>query len=290
MNAPSQSTLSAPTPVEVSWALNKGAGRIGTGDWSAFPIDRLDNVLRAAEDWRQALAGVERPWLCWCVDEAWCELQQRLVRAVGWTPIVGTDGRHPAPRLVEGAKFVDFNARLGLPVMWMHFALEFVFAFTDKLAFWHSDMLPPVPVVREVAAGFERLEDGQTSAVTKERVTLSARLRRWLKGRPPGYRRYFEVIGCTTAGASRSQFDHGCGWWRRVHLHPHVAPHVAATSPHWEHGVGIYLWKQYFGGSVVPLPESLERYHYSSNRDVYRKGRSKADALNQSFNLREIEA
>src|SRR5688572_18738436 len=99
------------------WDFFRREGRIGTGDWDAFPASRMPEIEKAAEAWSSKVQGVERPWLCWSIDPPWCYVQQQLVRAVGWTPIVGTDGSAPPPPLVEGAIFVDFNDRLCLPGM-----------------------------------------------------------------------------------------------------------------------------------------------------------------------------
>src|SRR5688572_6478191 len=102
----------------MSWAFAAKEGIVGTGNWRVFPKTSLPVVFDAAEEWKAALAGVERPWLCWSVDEDWCLVQQKLVAAAGWTPVVGTDGLVPVPRLIKEAVFVDFNRRLRLPMMW----------------------------------------------------------------------------------------------------------------------------------------------------------------------------
>src|SRR3974390_2331265 len=106
--------------------------RLGMGNWNAFKLP-LEKVERAAERWKAIAGGVERPWLCWNVDDDWCLVQQRLVTAAGWTPLVGNDPRLPQPRLLTNSVFIDFNADFGFPTMWMHFPLEFAFMFVDRL-------------------------------------------------------------------------------------------------------------------------------------------------------------
>jgi hypothetical protein len=263
-DGPGGASIPDKAPVPVSWALSRNEGRIGTGNWQSFPHERVGDVFEAAAHWKRGLEGIDRPWLCWCVDDEWCQVQQRLVAAAGWTPIVGTDGRVARPSVTRTARFLDFNAHLRLPVMWMHFPLEFAFLFAERLAFWHSDVLPPVAVMRRVAGEFEALQDGDLGGVKIDRVGWGWRLRRILQGKPPFYRRWYEVLGCTTAGASRSQFEHGCGWWRHPECHPHAGEVVKRRRHHWEHGVGIAVWEELFGGRAVRLATDVEAHHYSA--------------------------
>jgi hypothetical protein len=248
-----------------TWDLSKKAGRIGTGNWKAFPADRIQEVRVAAATWKSALADIERPWLCWCVDDQWCSLQQRLVLQTGWTPVVGTDGNVAQPTVIPGSVFIDFNQILKLPLMWMHFPLEFAFLYSRRLAFWHSDVLPPVSVMRAVAAEFDTLGDGQFMGVRIGRVGPLWQFRRLLQGKPSRYSRWYEVIGCTTEGASRSQFDQGCGWWRHPEHHPNARLDRLPKSPHWEHGVGIALWEELFGGTARQLTTDVTPFHYSAS-------------------------
>jgi hypothetical protein len=280
---------------------NRDSGpRIGTGNWGAFPHDRLPEVLDAAKAWREALSGIERPWLCWCVHDDWCVLQQRLVQSCGWTPIVGTDGRVQNPTVLDGAVFVDFNASLHLPVMWMHFPLEFVFAFCDRLAFWHSDVLPPVPAMRALAAEFGAIEPGEYVGVFESSGTRQ-QLRRLWKGvrRFEMYRlwnwnarRWFEVVGCTTADASRSQFEHGCGMWRHIERHPNAPERFRRARPHYDHGVGVWYWQSLFGGRTRRLETDVEPYHYvtkgSSRVRSSRGDEDKGTALRRAFALDDL--
>jgi hypothetical protein len=64
--------------------------RRGIGDWEFFDLP-MEMVYQAATEWKSALKGVEKPWLCWHVSEPWTRLQVNLVKQIGWTPIVGYD-------------------------------------------------------------------------------------------------------------------------------------------------------------------------------------------------------
>jgi hypothetical protein len=277
------------------------SSRIGTGNWGAFPHDRVPLVLEAAKDWRRALSGIERPWLCWCVHDDWCVLQQRLVQSCGWTPVVGTDGRVSSPTVLEGSVFVDFNAKLRLPVMWMHFPLEFAFAFCDRLAFWHSDVLPPVAVMKEVGAEFEAIRPGEYIGVFDHPGTRMRLRRLWrgIRRLDPerlwnlNAKRYFEVIGCTTAEASRQQFECGCGIWRHIDRHPNASANVrSGRRPHYEHGVGVWYWQTMFGGRARKLSVDIDPYHYvTKGRSRFRNStgeQEKGTALRQAFQLNEL--
>src|SRR3954453_6057017 len=88
--------------------------RLGQGDWAAFNLD-MSQVQQAATDWGRQLAGIEKPWLCWNISPAWCLVQQKLVKHVGWTPVVGHDPKYTPPALVDGglmsASTPGFNFR-----------------------------------------------------------------------------------------------------------------------------------------------------------------------------------
>ena len=282
-------------PHEMSWALGSGEGIIGTGNWRTFPKERLPELFETAARWRTEFAGIEKPWLCWCLDDEWCFLQQRLVTAAGWTPVVGTDGRVARPSLLPGSVFVDFNREFQFPTMWMHFPLEFQFLFCRRLAFWHSDVLPPLAVMNEIARWFDRIEDGQYMGVMAN-PGFRHFITRPLRGKPY-YKRWFEVLGCTTEGASRSQFEHGCGWWRNIQLHPNANPEISRRQPYHEHGVGLWYWQKYCGGNAVELPIPVEPHHYTTHKATYKRSRSatnklldsKQAELRRSFDLVQIE-
>ena len=270
---------------------------VGTGNWKYFPVQALDEVLAAADDWQRQCAGTARPWLCWCVDEEWCVLQQRLVAACGWTPLVGSDGRFPRPPLVPGAVFVDFNERLRLPIMYMHFVIEWAFRFADVLAFWHSDVLPPVSMMKQIAAEFETIMPGEYVGV-RHNANWPMRWRRLAKG----YRRWthinahrwFEVVGCTTRQASQQQFECGCGIWHNIHLHPNATQRIKNIVPFWEHGVGVWYWERYFGGRARELTVNIHPYHYvakGAKRVLDDKGVwFKSRELRENYNVTELKA
>lgn len=276
----------------ITWELSRKEGKIGTGNWKAFPKERLPELFCAAEQWKQELLDIDRPWLCWCVQDDWCYLQQQLVHAVGWTPVVGTDGSVARPKLITGAVFIDFNRTFQFPMMWMHFPLEVQFLFSKRLAFWHSDVLPPLPLMRTLAQHFDNLQDGSMTAVKREHVSFGQRIRRLVKRKPLFYKRWWEVVGCTTAAASQSQFQNGCGWWRYPRLHPN-ARSWAESAYQREHGVGIWLWMTHCGGHVSDIGCNIDEYHYSTNRSEYVrrwKNRStlqgsKSNELNDTFDL-----
>lgn len=235
--------------------MNKTASkelfRAAKANWGAFELP-MDDVYRHVNAWRTALDGVEKPWLCWNVNSEWSLVQQRLVRAVGWTPVIGFDPRAGRPKTIPEAVVVDFNAGFEFPAMHMVFPLEFVFLFADRLAFWHSDLLVREKILRELADQFAALADGQISAVD-DRGNYISRLR----GHTP---RYWELVGCTTRNASRDQFEKGCGWWRHIAEHPNCPRGQEQERRRrfgYDHGVGIYYWSKYYGGKVEKIPESL---------------------------------
>lgn len=233
--------------------------KLGTGNWKALPDSgvTLDEILAAAKEWGETLKGVEKPWLCWNVDPHWNVIQQRLVQHVGWTPVVGFDPRIGAPPLEPGALCIDFNRRFGLPTMYMHFPMEFIFLMCDRLAFWHSDFLMRLDKIEGIARRFEDLADGEMAAVRPgQRRTLLQ----------PTRRRYWELLGCSTRAASRSQFEQGCGWWMKFSDHPSNGPvqRLWRGIYYWDHGVGIRYWHKHCGGRVQPIPErEVDEGHFT---------------------------
>jgi hypothetical protein len=232
------------------WRTALTSGKVGTGDWSAFDIS-MEDVEIATSRWKEELGEVELPWLCWNINLDWCVLQQKLVLAVGWTPVVGWDPNCPnaGAGLIDGAIAIDFNETLKLPVMWAHFPIEFAFMWSPRLAFWHSDLLVRMDTLKKISATFEALKDGELSAVRS--YGGRSGLLRYRK------HRYWELIGCTTRGASRHQFDHGCGWWRNFHLHPNTPQdQVEERAKYYcEHGVGVMYWKRKYKRTVVAISE-----------------------------------
>lgn len=223
----------------------------GNGSWLAITDEEFELARRlAVSKWAVALSGVEYPWLCWSVADDWCLVQQRMVRSVGWTPVVGYDPRAPIPTLIEGSILIDFNDGLGYPALSPHFPMELVFMFAPRLAFWHSDLLIRKPLLKKVSDIFKNLKDGEMAAVDDRT--------RWYKRLLGSYGRYWELLGCTTNRASASQFEHGCGWWRRTIFHPNCKSddEREARKPYtWDQGGGILIWQERFSGRVIPLPQ-----------------------------------
>ena len=264
--------------------------RLGKADWYRFDIP-LEKIFAACEEWKKALSGIEYPWLCWNVDPDWCEVQQRLVQAVGWTPVVGTDPRADAPRIIGDSIFIDFNKNFRLPLMVMHFPLEFVFLFAPRLAFWHSDLLCRLPLLKQHAELFASLPDGELAAVKEyggKRGLLNKKRRR-----------FWELIACTTAGASNDQFENACGWWKSYYDHPNYInekERVKRKQYFYDHGGGIYYWHKFYGGKVhkIPLKPLVEGHCSVTSKQDYKRlsprdaRRNICQELSANFNLAEV--
>jgi hypothetical protein len=267
------------------------ASQVGKGNWEAFNVP-LERVYEAAAEWRQTLAGVSRPWLCWNVSDRWCKLQQRLIQEVGWTPVIGFDPRSGPTTVLPGSILIDFNFHFGFEVMFFHFPTEFAFLFAERLAFWHSDLLCSLDVMRKLQSTFESLPDGAMAAVPDYggRRNLFNRRRH----------RYWELVGCTTKSASQSQFEHGSGWWRIIKDHPQCKDEKERRrrAPYYyDHGVGIMYWKRRYGGQVIDIPEKLVAAGHctSINRKNYRQvnpggGRYIVAELDLNFDIEEVAA
>jgi hypothetical protein len=270
-----------------AWEIGKTTGKNGTGHWRFW--DRSEEEVKiAAKQWARAIEGIERPWLCWNMNDRWCLLQQKLVAEVGWTPVVGWDpncGAEPA-KLVPGAVAVDFNSVLKLQVLYQHVPLEFVFLWADRLAFWHADVIMPRAKMEAAAARFESLRDGEMAA-----VKTYGGMRNLLRTK---YHRYWEVLGCTTRGASFDQYKNGCGWWRGFQEHPN-APLEASERErraryYDDHGCGVRYWKHFRGGRVQDLGERwIAKEHFSViTVNDYRRGSSKSEEMDINFDLPAI--
>jgi hypothetical protein len=240
---------------------------IGLGNWHAFNLP-FHRIREAAARWKNELAGIERPWLCWHVNNAWTVVQQRLVQSVGWTPVIGFDPRFPAPTPLQGSVVVDFNREFGFPILYMHFPLEFVFLYAERMAFWHSDLLCRLSTMESLGRTFNSLRDKETAAV------LDRGGRRNVFR--PRRHRYWELVGCTTQAASEDQFRHGTGWWQRFDCHPNCpspAERTRREKYYWDHGVGIMYWKKRYSGLIREIPRSpVEEGHCTSiNRQDYKR-------------------
>ena len=252
--------------------------RAGTGDWKYFSHS-VDQMFDIATEWRDMLAGVEKPWLCWNVSPRWSVLQQKLVTAVGWTPIVGFDPRVGPPPIVDGSILIDFNEKLRLPVLWPHIPLEFAFLFTNRLAFWHADLLCRLPVMEQLASIFKSLENGQMAAVLDK-----GGRRNYLNLKS---HRFWELCGCTTLSASENQFFNGTGWWRNFSVHPKCRlPTERGRRQRYSYdsGVGILYWKNNYRGTVLPIDIGLVKEGHCS--EIGNKAyRSLPDHLNPKRDL-----
>ena len=264
--------------------------RRGTGDWDHWPFP-MEKIYEAAGDWEQQLRGVEKPWLCWNMSPRWSLVQQNLVRSVGWTPVVGSDPRVERPPLATGSIYIDFNQRFQFGEMRFHFVIEWAFLFAPRLAFWHSDLLCRLPIMQQLVQTFESLQDGEMAAVKEERG--------WKERLKPRSKRYWELVGCTTRGASRSQFEKGSGWWRNFAHHPNCKDANERTKREtyfYEFGVGIMYWKQNYEGKVreIAQPPLDEGHCTGINRKNYvhltqDKGRTQKYAeLDLNFDIEEV--
>ncbi|MCK5243697.1 MAG: hypothetical protein KAJ90_00390 [Desulfobacterales bacterium] len=262
--------------------INERSGA-GTGNWGVMRFHPAMKLIpKAAENWGRKLEGINKPWLCWCVNDRWCILQQKLVKAVGWTPVVGKDENIDNPTLLKDSVYIDFNKCFNFSKIYMHFPLEWVFLFAKKLAFWHSDLILSIKDMKKCAEVFNNLQDGETAAVESK-----FRLFRYFWEHPKyrKYRRFFEVVGCTTKGASKSQYEHGCGWWRHIYKHPNYNANDFKRMPHSEHGIGIRYWKEKYGGNVIALKISLKGHAAAYKTRFIR---SKEEDLETTYSLEKI--
>jgi hypothetical protein len=267
-------------------AANVWPGRNGSGDWLFF--DRpLEQVFDAAEEWKKRIEGVSHPWLCWNVHPDWCVVQQKLILAIGWTPVIGWDPSlcRAAPPLLPNSIAIDFNERLQLLAMWPHFPMEFAFLWTDKLAFWHADLLMGVEKLQKYAQMFDCVKDGEMSAVLSR-----GGLKNRFKFRS---HRYWEVLGCTTREASKSQFDNGCGWWRHIESHPNCRDEDELRRRrkyYYDHGVGIMYWKNRYNGKIIDINhKDIADGHFSmAESKKYIAAKSKTEELEKNCDLSSI--
>lgn len=223
---------------------------------------QVESLLGEVSGWAGHFSDIRYPWLCWNIQSDWCYVQQRLVSDQGWTPVVGFDPRVGPPRRVaSGARVIDFNQVLGLPLLQFQFVVEFAFLFCERLAFWHSDLLCRPRKMARLAERFRRLDQGAIAMVDQK--TLKQRVL-------GGQRRFFELAGCVTRDASRHNFETGCGIWRNFAYHPNCPSEeefVRRRSCYWDHGSGVKYWRDHYGGPVDRIPEWwLNEGHFSRLR------------------------
>jgi hypothetical protein len=209
---------------------------LGTGCWESWG-PQLGPLESAIEDWATQLTNIEKPWLCWSVLDRFCRIQQRLTMEFGWTPVVGWDPRGEKPTILPGSVPWDVNRTLGLPTIWGHFPVEFVYRFAPRLAVWHSDLLLSRKNMEQIVRVFDSLDDGETAA-------YRPRGWRFRKTQPcPG------LAACNTRGASQDQWEKGCGWWRWYIKHPNF-PGASRDESDWDSVRGIFYWQKHYGGRV----------------------------------------
>lgn len=240
--------------------------RIGTGNWDAFGSYPIEHVLDVTGQWRKILRNQKKLWLCWNVSPRWSVVQQRLAISAGWTPLVGFDPRVGPPPLEPSSILIDFNREFQFPVMWPHFPLEFAFTFIEhKLAFWHADLLCRREVLSQLVAMYEELPDGAMAAV----YDIGGR-RNLLNFKR---HRFWELAGCTTRGASESQYYNGTGWWRNF------AHHIKCTIPEerrnrekldYDSGVGIRYWSNRYNGHIRKIDIHLVKEGHCS--EIHKPG------------------
>ena len=110
--------------------------QFGQGQWPAFRALNIDleELMNIAMEWGRQLESIDRPWLCWNVNDDWCFVQQKLVTEAGWTPVVGFDPRvGPPRRVLPGSIVFDFNKNLGLPICTPISLWNFRFCFASGL-------------------------------------------------------------------------------------------------------------------------------------------------------------
>lgn len=238
----------------LSWA--------GICSWRAFHAAGLsmDVVFEAAQKWKAQLEGIEKPWLVWSIDEDWCYVQQKLVLEAGWTPVIGYDPRGGIPsKIVDEAILIDFNC-FKLPVLYMHFPLEFAFLFAPRLAFWHADLLCVPEQMHHLSDIFSSLKDGQM-AIVKPKLSFLYQLRNRSK------RRFWELAGCVTKDASEDMYNKGCGFWYNWAFHPNCPDRkefLKRNKRYWDHGAGLLYWYERYKTDVYKIDEGyLDAGHFS---------------------------
>jgi hypothetical protein len=277
--------------------------RFGNANWRAFQLldFGLDRIFSAAAVWKTRLEGIEYPWLVWSMDDDWCYLQQQLVRLVGWTPVVGYDPRAGVPKkMLPGAVLIDFNADLNLPILWMHFPIDFIFLFAPRLAFWHADLFCSRDNMEYLAQLFRSLKDDEIAITRPTGGRLggklgNSRLVNTLTFWRPDRRRFWELAGCITAGASRHMFDHGCSIWQGWAFHPNCPDAKEFNrrfARYWDSGAGVLYWHERYRRPVKIIPEAqLVEGHFSpiGNKNYRKRFRAVSpdtETLNGGDNLR----
>jgi hypothetical protein len=236
------------------------------GNWRGGQLD-LETLFKAAHEWKKFCKGHDKIWLCWNVDPDWCLVQQKLVKEMGWTPLVGSDSRAKKAKLIDGAIEIDFNEHLHLPMFHMVLAVEFAFLYIeDKMAFWHSDLLVRREKLKTIAGMMTALGENDM-LVTKPSRGLKAKL----LGKEL---RFWELIACTTRAVSENQFMHGAGWMSNITCHPMAVQsdkeRLSRAKQYYDHGTGVYYWSKNYkpeSWNVVFVAESeVDEGHFTRIR------------------------
>jgi hypothetical protein len=280
--------------------------RLGNANWRAlqalnlqFPESSItfEQLGVIAESWKAKLQGVDYPWLIWSVDEDWAFVQQKLVSSVGWTPIVGYDPRVGPPRqdkLISDAILLDFNEFLKLPIMYMHFPIDFIHRFAPRMAFWHSDLLVRPEKMEYLSELFKSLKDGEIAMTNLTK--LKSKLLQKIFVRPF---KLFELAGCITSKASADIQDKGCSMWQGWAFHPNCPSEAEFNNrlkKHWDHGAGLLYWQRRYGGKVKIIQEHyLDEGHFSrTSKDDFKvispnnEGRDTGQDLRANYNVYEL--
>jgi hypothetical protein len=179
---------------------------------------------------------------------------------------------------------IDFNAHFNFPALWPHFPLEFAFLWTNRLAFWHADLLVRPEKLMSLKNLFESLHNGEMAAVKS-----IGGLRKFFRFKQ---HRYWELIGCTTYEASKHQFDTGCGWWRHFYKHPNTPnnEYQERIKYYYDSGVGIMYWKKRYKQKIYEINEKwIDEGHCSEiGTENYIKGNNKAEELRLNFDLEKV--
>jgi hypothetical protein len=212
----------------------------GKGNWRGGQLD-MTQLFNVAREWKKICKGHDKLWLCWNVDPEWCLVQQKLVKEMGWTPLVGSDSRAKKAKLIDGAIEINFNENLDLPMFHMVLAVEFAFLYIEgKMAFWHSDLLIRRAKLKSIAGMMENLGENDM-LVTKPGLGMKAKILR-KEGR------YWELVACTTKAASEHQFMHGAGWMSNITCHPMAVQsdkeRIRRAKQYYDHGAGVYYWSK----------------------------------------------
>jgi hypothetical protein len=101
---------------------------------------------------------------------------------------------------------------------------------------------------------FETLRDGEAAGVGPgmgwRKLTSREGLRAIVR---PKKARFWELLACTTRGASLDQFEKGASWWYNFWEHPNCQERERLGDYYWDYGVGIRYWAEHHGGEVIPI-------------------------------------